>query len=168
MPNSADPSSLPEEEDASEKRSPAGRRNHGEYVSYWAREGCSDDADEEAIEEEDSDENSDGDPQPGDEDYEWANHGECVSWHAHQDESAEGNEQESGEAWRNHGQYVSFWAREGCRDESPGDEEADDADEADELDEDDADEADKADKADKQPKANKPEKREKADRKPKH
>jgi len=134
----------------------------GEQVSEFARSlapGQNTDADEGDAEEQpagdedatDGDEAPDGDEEatdeeateadlePGDEGYVWANHGECVSWHAHQDESAEGNEQESGEDWKNHGEFVSFWAREGCREEAPDEEATDEAAEAAEADGDDDD-----------------------------
>ncbi len=183
-------------------------RNHGEYVSYWARIGCYEepedqDADEDACEDEavdtdeanpgddqeatdeeacedpdedacddeaadsdeatneeaceDPDEEADEEPELGEEGFDWTtvSHGQCVSWHAHQDETSPEMAPEDGEEWKNHGEFVSYWAREGCR-TAP-----DEGDEADETDEDEAEAAaaeaaaaeEKA-KADKKPKQN--------------
>lgn len=71
-----------------------------------------------------TEEESDETLEPGDEGFDWTtvSHGECVSWHAHQDESEDTEAEENdGEAWRNHGEYVSYWAREGCREEANAD-----------------------------------------------
>ena len=111
-----------------------------------------DDTDEEAADtDEDTlgdDEEADADLQPGDEGFDWTSvgHGVCVSWHAHQDENADSDEDTSteegteegsdeplepgdeGYEWSNHGEFVSYWARIGCYEE-PDEEEATDEDE---------------------------------------
>jgi len=90
--------------------------NHGEFVSFWATEGCYEEPEEEEATEEEE-EVTDETLEPGDEDFDWTtvSHGFCVSWHAHEDETSEDNAPEDGGSWTNHGDFVSHWAQEGCR-----------------------------------------------------